>query len=172
MNRLTRILPITAVLMSVTLVLGCANDVAGPSEPSMIEVRGEPFAVSALCEPQPSAMASGWIGPKGGSLTVGNHVLKVPPKALATTEWITLEAPSSSINHVILGSAGLTFNSRYPAQLVLSYANCSAPGQAIARIDGGMRILEVRPSLSDPATLTVTGALPRIPDLSTYAVVY
>lgn len=46
MNRLTRILPIAASLICATLIFGCANDLASPSDPSLTELSAEPPAVS------------------------------------------------------------------------------------------------------------------------------
>lgn len=46
MNRLTRILPVAAVLMCATLIFGCTNDLAGPSDPSLAELSADPPAVS------------------------------------------------------------------------------------------------------------------------------
>jgi hypothetical protein len=176
LNRLTRILPVAASLISATLVLGCTNELAAPSDPASIVLREDPAVVFTLCEPQPYAIASGWIGPKGGTLKAGNHTLKVPARALSSTVWITMEARSSTINSVVLGPSGLSFNRNYPAHLIMSYANCTtADGsrQLVARIDDQFQVIETAPSVTDPGMRTVDALLPRfLQDESTYAVVY
>jgi hypothetical protein len=175
-NRLTRILPFAAVLIGATLSFGCTNDLTAPSDPSFAEIRLEE-PVFTFCRPQPAATAAAWIGPKGGFLKAGKHTLKVPAGALSTTVWIKMEAPSSSINRVVFSPSGLTFNSGYPAHLVMSYANCVVPPgaeQQIVHINDRLQVIETAPSETDPATLTVDGKLLHFSDyaLSTYAVVY
>jgi hypothetical protein len=175
-NRLTRILPATAGLLWATLIFGCTTELTAPNTPAFAEARGEPAAF-ALCRPQPEASAAAWIGPRGGVLKAGRHTLKVPPGSLSTTVWITMEAPSSSINRVVFGPNGLVFSSSAPAHLAMSYANCSVPPgsrQQIVQINDQLQILEAAPSETDPATLTVYGKLLHFSDyaLSTYAVVY
>jgi hypothetical protein len=171
-NRLIRILPIAASLLGVTMIFGCANELSAPSEPAFAQ-----FSPSVLtpCREQPYATAAAWIGPKGGMLRAGKHVLKVPTGALSTTVWIRMEAPSSTINRVVFEPEGLTF--KYPANLTMSYSNCVvAPGteQQIVYLNDQFRIVEITPSETDPETETVTGQVRHFSDyaLSTYAVVY
>ena len=176
MNRLTRILPAAAGLIWAMFIFGCTTELTEPNTPAFAEARGEPV-VFTLCRPQPEASSAGWIGPKGGILKAGRHVLKVPPGSLSTTVWITMEAPSSSINRVMFGPSGLIFNSSAPAHLIMSYANCAVqPGsqQQIVHVNDRLQILEAAPSETDPSTLTVDGKLLHFSDyaLSTYAVVY
>jgi hypothetical protein len=176
-NRLTRIVPIAVILFGAALIFGCTHDLTAPTDPSFAEVRVEPVTFFTPCRAQPYVATSGWIGPNGGTLKAGRHTLKVPRGALSTTVRITMEAPSSSINRIVFSPSGLTFNSAYPAYLVMSYANCTvAPGseQQIVHINDRYQVIETAPSQTDPATLTVHGKLLHFSDyaLSTYAVVY
>ncbi len=172
MNRLTRFLPVTAGLLGATLLFGCTSELTAPTGPAFAEARTQQTLTA--CRPQPQASAAGWIGPKGGILKAGKHVLKVPANALSSNTWITMEAPSSSINRVDFQPSGLTF--KIPANLAMSYSNCAvAPGaqQQIVFVNG-LTIIEVTPSETDPATQTVNGKVSHFSDyaLSTYAVVY
>jgi hypothetical protein len=45
-NCLTRILPVAAALICATLILGCTNELAGPSDPSLTELSADPPAIS------------------------------------------------------------------------------------------------------------------------------
>lgn len=177
MNRLTRILPVAAVLLGATFIFGCASELTapdGPGDMAFAEVRTDPPQLTP-CRPQPYAASAGWIGPRGGVLKAGKHTLRVPPNALSTLTWITMEVPSSSINRVVFGPDGLTF--RNAAYLTMSYANCSVKPDAqqqIVYINDQGRIVETTQSVSDPLTQTVTGKVTHFSDyaLSTYAVVY
>jgi hypothetical protein len=176
-NRLTRLLSIAAGLVAAALISGCSNDLTAPSAPAFAEARTEPLNTLTLCRPLPYAEAAAWIGPKGGILRAGKHVLKVPAGALNVPVYITMEVPSTSINRVALGPSGLTFNKKYPAHLVMSYANCSVEADAqqqIVQVNQQLNILETAPSGTDPWTETVDGRLSHFSDyaLSTYAVVY
>ena len=175
MNRLTRINRFLACVLFATVVSGCTSELTAPDTPTVAEAVASSGLTS--CKPLPEAFASGWIGPKGGILRAGPHTLKVPPTALSTPVFITLEAPSSSSNQIGLEPQGLKFNAGTGAYLTVSYENCSAPpgtGQQVVRVSAQLKVLEVTPSVMDPATLTVEGKLLLFSDyaLSTYAVVY
>lgn len=175
MNRLTRILPTAAGLLCAMLILGCTSELTAPDTPAIAQAVSAPSLTA--CKPLPEASASGWIGPKGGLLRAGPHTLKVPPAALNSTVFITLEAPSSSINRIVLEPQGLKFNEGTGAYLTVSYENCRVPPgseQRVVRISESLRVLQVTPSLMDSATLTVEGKLLLFSEyaLSTYAVVY
>jgi hypothetical protein len=174
-NRLTRLHPLFGCVLFATLVSGCASELTAPDTPDIAQAVAAPGLTA--CKPLPEASASGWIGPKGGILRAGPHSLKVPPAALSTTVFITLEAPSSQINRIGLEPRGLKFNEGTGAYLAVSYENCSVPpgsGQQVVRISQKLSVLQVTPSVMDPATLSVEGKLLLFADyaLSTYAVVY
>ena len=175
MNRLTRILPVVAGMLGAILSFGCSSELAGPSDPAFGEARMEPVMTLTPCDPQPTGTTGRWIGPKGGVLKAGKHTLVIPPKALKEPTWITMKAPSGTINRVALTPDGLTF--KVPAQLGLSYANCwlkPDAKQLVVYINDQLVILETTPSESDPLSQTVYGTVTHFSDyaLSTYAVVY
>jgi hypothetical protein len=174
-NRLTRLFPIAAGLFSVALIFACSNEVVAPDTPSFAQAG---TTTPTYCSPQPYAVSSGWIGPKGGILKAGKHVLKVPARALSRATFITMESPYSQTNRVVFGPEGLTFNERYPAHLVMSYQNCQVSPvaeQQIAYINESLGIVEITPSQTSPQTLTVEARLSHFSDyvlMSTYAVAY
>jgi len=175
-NRLTRILPIAAGLLWATLTFGCTSELTAPRGPAFAQAPpGESTNTLTSCKPQPYAVTSGWIGPNGGTLKAGKHTLRVPANALTAPTWITMEAPSNSINRVVFRPDGLTF--KQPALLAMSYANCSVSSngeQRIVYVNDQLLILEVTPSETDPLRQMVYGTLTHFSDyaLSTYAVVY
>jgi hypothetical protein len=63
------------------------------------------------------------IGPWGGSIRVGNHLLVIPRGALSTYVRIKAEQMPGSTNSVRFSPEGLKFNKS--AVLTLSYENCS-----------------------------------------------
>ena len=56
-------------------------------------------------------------------------MLKVPAGALKRSVLITMEAPSDSLNYVVFGPEGLTFDPANQPTLVMSYGNCAVKGQ-------------------------------------------
>ncbi len=76
------------------------------------------------CQARPYASASQVIGPEGGTLRVGRHVLQIPAGALATPTRITAEAPSDPVASVRLSPEGLHFAAGRKARLTLDYSNC------------------------------------------------
>jgi hypothetical protein len=113
------------------------------------------------------------VGPAGGTLTVGPHRLTIPPGALSAPVLITAEAPSDTVNSVRLKPEGLTFAPGRPAQLTLSYANCSLLAQLlpghIAYTTDLLQILSYLPAIDDLLSKTVTGSLPHF---SRYAIAW
>lgn len=174
-NRFTRLFPIAAGLFGITLVFGCTDDATAPFGPEFAQV-GTPTVTR--CSPQPYASNSAWIGPRGGILKAGNHLLKVPAGALTENTFITMESPSGTVNRVTLSPEGLIFNPRYPAYLAMSYKNCSVPPgaeQQIVHVNESLKIIEITPSQNVPLTLTVEAKLSHFSDyviVSTYAVAY
>jgi hypothetical protein len=176
-NRVTRLVPITAGLLSAALAFACTNEATGPDGPAFAQA-GQTKTTATACSPQPYASSSGWIGPQGGRLKAGKHTLWVPTGALKAPTFITMEAPYGDINRVSFGPEGLSFDKRYPAQLVMSYQNCwvsPSAEQQIAYINESLHIVEMTASQTDPLTLTVKAKLSHFSDyvlMSTYAVAY
>lgn len=121
------------------------------------------------CSPLPADSVTQTVGPSGGTIGVGPHVLVIPPGALAAPVAITAVAPSDLVNHVRFGPEGLAFHR--PAMLRMSYANCHAlqirAPQRIAYTTDGLDIISYLPSLD--AVGTVAG---RLEHFSTYAVAW
>lgn len=176
MNRLTRVFPAIVCLFAAALFVAC-SDATAPQDPQFAESRGGGRDFTR-CSPQRYAQAGAWIDRRGGTLRAGRHVLDVPAGALREATWITMESPAGSLNRVVFGPEGLTFDKRHPAHLVMSYQNCAvspAEGQGIAYVDESLQIIEVTASDDNRISRTVDAKLLHFSDyvlLSTYAVVY
>lgn len=101
--------------------------------------------VFLTCSPMPTASDTEWVGPMGGTLTVGPHRLVIPAGALDRWTRITATAPSDTKNRIEFEPHGLRFDR--PARLTMSYANCSVLGTVlpkhIAYTDDELRVLEL-----------------------------
>jgi hypothetical protein len=98
------------------------------------------------CRPQPYAVTTMVVGPKGGLITFGNHVLKIYAYALTENVTITAEQVEGSVNSVRFSPEGLKF--AVPAVLMLSYKNCDnvKHPKSIVYTDESLKVLE--PTLS------------------------
>jgi hypothetical protein len=177
-KQLIRLLPMTAGLIGIALIIACTSDEimgANAGNPAFAEVGA---TTTTPCSPQPDASSSGWIGPRGGRLKAGKHTLWIPAGALKNPTFITMYAPSSTVNQVVFSPDGLVFDSKYPAQLVMSYQNCfvsPAAEQQVAYVNELFQVIEFTPSQTDPQTLTVKAWLKHFSTyalMSTYAVAY
>jgi hypothetical protein len=121
------------------------------------------------CRPLPEATATETIGPGGGAIEVGPHVLWVPPGALDEPVTITAHAPSDDVNSIEFTPKGLEFERS--AWLTMSYANCNLLGRLlpkrIAYTDNLLNILYYLLSIDNIFTKRVTG---RVDHFSKYAV--
>jgi len=113
------------------------------------------------CEPQEYVGDAAIIGPKGGTIHVGEHTLRVLPGALDHEVLISAEAPVSDLVEVDLEPHGLRFAE--PAQLELSYRNCIQPPEwlnlFVVYLGADDRILEVNASRDKKGLKSVTGEL-------------
>lgn len=132
MNRYSRILVIGACVLGAILASACADETTAPaSDVALTELGqdGQLRPIPALgftrCTPQPSASGSARIGPHGGTVKAGKHLLRIPAGALKQPVLITMESPSDSLNYVVFGPEGLTFDPAHLPTLVMSYRNCS-----------------------------------------------
>lgn len=125
------------------------------------------------CTPLPFAQNSKTIGPEGGDLQIGPHVLHVPAGALSRPVTITGQAPSDVVNSVRLFPEGLHFNEDRPATLTMTYANCSLLGRIlpkrIAYTTDDLHILSYLLSLDNLLSKQVTG---KVEHFSRYAVAW
>jgi hypothetical protein len=121
------------------------------------------------CSAQPYEKVTQTIGPAGGVISVGNHVLAIPQNALSASVTITAEQISGSTNSVRFSPEGLHFNR--PAALTLSYQNCSFNllKKKIVYTDEQLSILQLLFSLDYPKSEYVTSP---IDHFSRYAVAY
>jgi hypothetical protein len=76
------------------------------------------------CRIEPYAITKKTIGPAGGQIQVGRHVLVIPAGALSAPTLITAEAPSDPVASVRFSPEGLHFKAGSPARLTLDYSNC------------------------------------------------
>ena len=122
-----------------------------------------------LCSPQPYDKESEDIGPNGGVLAVGSHLLVVPSGALTRTVRITGEQISGKTNSVRFSPEGLQFEK--PAVLTMRYDNCALVllQKRIVYTDEALKILEVLRSLDLFRSKTVSAP---IDHFSRYAVAY
>lgn len=176
MIRLNRLVPIAAALFGAALILGCrADESTGPDGPAFAKAGA--ITTTTTCV-QPYGSGAGWIGPKGGMVKAGSHALWVPAGALSEQTYITMEAPYGTINRVVFGPEGLVFNKRYPAQLVMTYANCyvsPSAEQQVAYVNDQLQVIEMTVSQNDPQSMSVIARLNHFSDyvlMSTYAVAY
>lgn len=176
MHRLNRLAPVAA---GTALILACGGDITTPGGPEFGRARTESTGAFTRCRPEPYASSAAWIGPQGGTLRTGRHVLKVPAGALSAATLITMESPSDTMNYVVFGPEGLTFHARYSPHLVMSYKNCSAPPgtrQQVVYVNDSLSvILETPSSATDTLTQTVDAKLAHFSKYvlrSTYAVAY
>jgi hypothetical protein len=145
---------------------------AAPAAPSA-DLIGSVLRTTGLlrCTPLPYASASKVIGPAGGELRVGPHVLRVPAGALAQPVLISVEAPSETVNSVRFSPEGLQF--ARSAALTMSYANCNLLGRLvpkrIAYTTDGLDILSYLLSLDNFFQQQVTG---RLDHFSRYALAW
>ena len=149
-----------------------AAPAAAAAAPSADLIGGLLEATGLLrCTPLPYASASKLIGPAGGELAVGPHVLRIPPGALTRPVLITAEAPSEPVNSVRFSPEGLRF--AHPAALTMSYANCNLLGRLvpkrIAYTTDRLFILSYLLSLDNFLQQRVTG---RLEHFSRYALAW
>jgi hypothetical protein len=122
-----------------------------------------------LCSSQPYAQESEWIGPDGGYLRVGTHVLVIPRGALSRWVKITGEQIPGNTNSVRFSPDGLQFQRR--AVLTMTYNNCALVllQKKIVYTDEDLKVLEVLRSLDLFRSKSVTAP---IDHFSRYAVAY
>lgn len=175
MIRLNRLFLMVAGSAAASAIFACGDVATAPSGPEF--AKGSTAPTFTTCQYQPYEVRSRLIGVAGGKLMVGGHVLIVPPGALNATTLITMQSPAGTMRRVVFGPEGLKFSADNPAHLIMSYRDCTiAPGadQKVVYVNESLTILEITPSVTDPASLTVDSRLAHFSEyvLSTYAVVY
>ncbi len=124
------------------------------------------------CSALPAASATQTIGPEGGSIAVGPHVLRIPAGALDQPTTITAMLDNNrGVNGVRFQPEGLTFDT--PVYLTMSYANCDVLGsllpKRIAYTSNLLDVVEYLLSLDNIFTKKVTG---RVPHFSEYVIAW
>lgn len=112
------------------------------------------------CSPLSQTTSSKYIGPYGGSLTIGDHQLVIPPGALSQYVLISGTRQGGSIAEVDFQPHGLRFAK--PATLRLSYGNCKVSSGSVQRIvyvDDAKKILETPASLDDQRNDAVSAVI-------------
>ena len=128
-------------------------------------------AVALLrCPPQRYEGKTAIVGPAGGTLWIGDHVLLIPKNALAQEELIVAEAMPTSLVELKFQPEGLLF--QQPAKLSLSYKGCEIPtgfDMRLAYLGTGNEVLELPPSWDWKSYWRILG---EIRHFSRYAVAY
>jgi len=137
-------------------------DLFGPSTP---------LGGLVACRMSTPASASETIGPDGGTIEVGPHVLRILPGALTSDVTITATVPADTVVRVDLQPEGLQFER--PVYLTLSYADCglvrSFLPKRIAFTTVDLDIISYLLSFDNLFAQRVTG---RLEHFSTYAVAW
>jgi hypothetical protein len=143
----------------------------GTIPPVPVDSSGPDILAGTLlsCRPQAYAVTTMVVGPRGGLIFFGNHVLKILSGALPDTVTITAEQVAGSVNSVRFSPEGLHF--AVPAVLSLSYKNCDniKHWKSIVYTDETLKILEPTLSYDFSNSSHVTGL---INHFSRYAVAY
>jgi hypothetical protein len=164
-----------ALSAALTVVVACsaADDSAGPTPPSELQVGGTLLSLADLhllsCSAQSYVVKTQSVGTAGGTIVIGTHRLVIPAGALAQPVQIKAEQMTGRVNSVRFSPDGLKFAK--PATLTLSYSNCS-PLLLLKRVvytNELLGILELLPSIDDLRTRTVSAS---IRHFSRYAVAW
>src|SRR2546427_5825196 len=124
----TRLLPCALLGGAMVVLLSCAepaplgvarHELAPPLPP------GGSLVPSLLpwCAPLPYDSVTATIGPAGGVLAVGAHVLVFLPNSLDSAVTVTAVAPTDTVRRRRLEPPGVRLHQ--PLLLVLSYAACN-----------------------------------------------
>jgi hypothetical protein len=121
------------------------------------------------CSEQSYQLNYATIGPWGGSIRVGNHLLVIPRGALSSYVRIKAEQMPGSTNSVRFSPEGLKFNKA--ATLTLSYENCSNVDlpKAVVYTTEDFELIEILLSVDFFRWMKVTAP---IDHFSRYAVAY
>ncbi len=169
--------PFAFVLAVCALVFACGDpSPTAPTTPPAPDASliGDLLRPTGLlqCSDLPPASATQTIGPAGGSITVGPHVLRIPAGALQSPTSITgTLVTGQGVNGIRFQPEGLRFQSS--AYLTMSYANCTLLGnllpKRIAYTTDLLQILEYLLSVDNLLTKQVTG---RVNHFSVYVIAW
>ena len=153
------------------LTWGCGDPLAVAVDPAtpalLIAVSKPPSGGSGgsgslvVCTKLPYDSVTQVIGPAGGFLVAGGHVLVVDSLALSSPVSITAVAPSQSVNLVRFRPEGLKFKPGVHgigALVAANLDNCNVhPNQVlqVAHVSDSLNILDFLPSVTGSDTLVV-----------------
>jgi hypothetical protein len=123
------LIPLALLVNAAAAVVGCSDrSLVGVDVQTPVLLAGRSGGKTGLVScSQSYASVTRVIGPQGGSLVVGPHVLYVNANALSQNVSITAVAPSGSVRWVRLKPDGLVFRTTvdgWSAILVTSYKGC------------------------------------------------
>lgn len=163
-------------------VAACSGMATAPSDQSQQSVQppdlgllggltGALNAVLLQCSPLPASSHSVSVGTEGGVVTVGPHVLVIPPGALTQRTTIRGDVVSGSVNSVRFYPEGLKF--KKSTLLTMSYRNCSGLGMLLPKkivyTDEGLHLLQILLSLDLSRQKLVSAP---VDHFSRYAIAY
>ena len=154
-------------LIPLALLAGASAAASSCGDPSPVGVEPRLAAQKVgagrllSCPPAAYDSVTQVIGPAGGLLVVGSHVLVVDSLALSSPVSITAVAPSQSVNMVRLRPEGLKFKPGVHgigALVATNLDNCGVhPGQVlqVVNVSDSLRILEYlnAPTITDSAVV-------------------
>jgi hypothetical protein len=152
------------LLGSVGGLLGGALELIGGVLTELLEVTG-----LLECSEQRYQVARETIGPWGGSIRVGDHLLVIPRGALTYNVRITAEQMPGATNSVRFSPEGLRF--KKSAILTLNYKNCSNVElpKAIVYTDESLNVRDILRSIDLFRRLQISAP---IDHFSRYAVAF
>jgi hypothetical protein len=185
-KRLSRLFTVIVLVIGALLATACDQEITAPRTELAPVVISRELDVLAprftRCTPQPADSSSARVGPGGGTIRAGRHMLRIPPGALKRSVLISMTVPSDTLNYVVFGPEGLTFDPAIQPTLTMSYRNCyvNKPGQAKLEIvytnDALTMVLDSTETIAaDTLNSTVGGRLKHFSKYvlqSRYAVAY
>jgi hypothetical protein len=139
-------------------------------QPPQPQPQTQPHAPQlAQCRIPHDVLVSARIGPRGGTLNLGdNNTVYFPAGALLTDTTITAHVPAGNVASVSFTPEGLQFP--VPAVVTLNVSPCITPTSLLSVVYlQADTVSEVEPTVSDPNAKTVTAT---INHFSSYAVAY
>ena len=158
------------VLTALAVGFACERS---PIEPPPTAIAANLLKQTGLlqCSAMLSQSVKQTIGPAGGTVKIGPHLLVVPPGALLTPVTINAKTAGGTGNAVAFKPEGLTFLT--PASLTLSYANCDTSGMTgskeVAYTTDSLAIVYYVSSSDNTSAQQVTG---RLSHFSNYAIAW
>lgn len=114
-------------------------------------------ALTLRCEPFKNQVETRRIGPKGGEIKIGEHVLTIPAGALAADVEISMSQKAGPAVDIDFEPHGLRFAK--PVEMSLSYKSCIVPDAAplgVVYVENGWKILQTMPSTDKRASSSIS----------------